>query len=915
MATDVIERPAEFRTIADFLRSAGRRASGLVIEGEAGIGKTTLWLAGIAEARQSGFTVLSARSGHAESVLAYAALADMLGDVDHAVLADLPEVQRVAIDRVLLRAGGDGPQTDQGDVAAAFSAVIDHLSEAAPVLLAIDDVQWLDPSSQAVVAYAARRTEGRFGLLATERTQDAATTNAWLQLSSPDAMSRIRVGPLSLGGLHALISSRTGKSLPRPTMVRIVDISGGNPFYALELARAADGRPGRGEQVLPTTLAELMRRRIGRLERDIQTLLLAAACAATPTVDLLAQVTGTPLPEAAALLEEAQSKALIAVDDDVVRFAHPLLARSVYTDARPSQRRAMHRALAEVVDVPELKARHMALAASSADPLTLEALDTAADAARARGAPAAAAELVELAIGLGGDTPMRRINAADFYLQCGDLGQAARILDDVAEHAHLSEHRALALNLMGTIEVYRGDNAQAVVNFEEALDNTRGHRELRVRTLLLLAHARLNAGQLLEALQNVERAAANADYVGDRDLTSQVLTLREVIACMCGRGVDNASLRKAVVLQDLSSRAPIAFRAHAVSAWLSAWVGRLDDARREMAIVIERCVQRGAEADQTFAAVFMTMIEVWSGNYLDAEKAAAEALERAQQLGSDQMRVVATNVQSVVAAYQGEPAATRELALAAIDLAKRCGSPNLTDWPTASLGFIAVSLGDHEGAIKVLKPLVDQFPLMPGTEIITALWVPDAIEALIATGRGAEAEPMIDAMETNGALLDRPWMLSIGARGRSLLLAAHGDVAAASEMAETALAQHDRLPMPFERARTLLLLGQLLRRQRKKETARATLGEAMHTFQDLGSPLWAQRAKAELDRVTMVPSQDVGLTPAEQRVAQLAATGMTTKDVAAALFISPKTVETNLSRIYRKLGIKSRAELGRVIGG
>lgn len=152
----MISRSAEFRAVADFLLSAERQPTGLVIEGEAGIGKTTLWLAAVDQARERGFRVFSARGGQAESVLAYAAVADLIGDVDPAVLAGLPDMQRIAVDRVLLRAGGEGPATDQRVVAAAFATVVDRLSVDAPVLVAIDDVQWLDPSSQAVVEYAAR---------------------------------------------------------------------------------------------------------------------------------------------------------------------------------------------------------------------------------------------------------------------------------------------------------------------------------------------------------------------------------------------------------------------------------------------------------------------------------------------------------------------------------------------------------------------------------------------------------------------------------------------------------------------------------------------------------------------------------------------------------------------------------------
>jgi DNA-binding CsgD family transcriptional regulator len=185
---------------------------------------------------------------------------------------------------------------------------------------------------------------------------------------------------------------------------------------------------------------------------------------------------------------------------------------------------------------------------------------------------------------------------------------------------------------------------------------------------------------------------------------------------------------------------------------------------------------------------------------------------------------------------------------------------------------------------------------------------------MIAVRRHAEAERLIQALERNGEQLDRPWMLAIGARCRSMWLAARGDIEAAADKAHEAMAAHDRLPMPFERARTQLLLGQLQRRQRQKESSRASLREALHAFEAMGTPLWADRVRAELARAEVAPIGDLTLTPTERRVAELAASGMTNKDVATALFISRKTVEANLARIYRKLGIKTRAELGRRMG-
>jgi DNA-binding NarL/FixJ family response regulator len=233
----------------------------------------------------------------------------------------------------------------------------------------------------------------------------------------------------------------------------------------------------------------------------------------------------------------------------------------------------------------------------------------------------------------------------------------------------------------------------------------------------------------------------------------------------------------------------------------------------------------------------------------------------------------------------------------------------------AALGFLDLSLGRYDEALATLQPLLSKFdPASTPTELPNAAFLADAIEALIQVDRGAEAEPLIEALERNGRRENRAWMLATGARGKGMLLAAHGDLDAASAAATRAMAEHERLPMPFERGRTLLLLGQLQRRQRRKEAASASLQEALDIFERLHVPLWADRARAELARANVGPRQSGQLTPSEQRVAELAASGMKNRDVATALFISPKTVEANLARIYRKLGIKSRAELGRHMG-
>jgi DNA-binding CsgD family transcriptional regulator len=886
----------------------------LVIEGEAGIGKTTLWLSAIASAKNRGFRVLSAQAGQAESTLAYAATADLLGDVEADVLDQLPEVQRIALDRVLLRADLAGLPSDQRVVATAFLSVVEILARTTPVLIAVDDVQWLDASSKAVIAFAARRLKGRVGMVLTDRSQHGVeATASWLHLRRPDGVNRIQLRPLSLGGLRELLDAKLGRSFPRPTMVRLAEISGGNPYFALELARTLVAESESGQAALPATLADVVRTRIGRLNDDAREMLLAAACTAEPTVDLLAHATGNTVERTVKLLEQPESEDIVSIEGNHVRFSHPLLARGVYTDATPPRRRAMHRALANVESIPELKARHLALATTSTDPATLRALDEAAATARARGAPVAAAELIEAAIRLGGDTPERRLLAADHYFRAGVNERARALLEPTIDQLSLAPQRARALTLSAEMNISDGRFDQAVDLLWAALADAADDPEVLVQTLLLLANALIATCDYDEALHHTRQAVVLAEELDRPAVASQALAMWVTVSCMCGQGVDEPSLRRALDLEELDVDAPTSTRASTVNALMLGWTGRLDEAHTQFQEIRRRCLERGAESAMMFVSLHSSLIEIWRGNFTDAAQIAGDAMERAEQVGGDQMLAVAETIRAEVAAYMGRDDLARASARAALEAAERCRAPRLAERPAAIAGFLELSLGNYAEALTAMRPLLEGFDAMPGTEIITASFVPDAIEAMVAVGQLEEAEPLMDVLEHNGRWLDRPWMLAVGARCRSMWLAAHGDVAAADQMAQHALREHARLPMPFERARTQLLRGQLFRRQRRKDLAGAALHDALNTFEALDTPLWAERVRAEIARTRVSATHDLGLTPSELRVAELAASGMTNRDVAATLFISPKTVEHNLARAYRKLGIHSRAELGQQI--
>jgi DNA-binding CsgD family transcriptional regulator len=881
----------------------------LLIEGEPGIGKTTLWLAALELARDKGFLVLSARAAAAESVLAYTALADLLDGVPASAWADLPEPQRAAVDQVLVRAD-NGSSTDQRAVAAAFLSVVECLSADGPLLVAIDDLQWIDPSSMHVVAFASRRLTGPVGILGSVRTDGGG--GAWLQMPRPDALNRIQLHPLGIHDLHAAVSARLRRPFSRPTMGRIHEVSGGNPFYAIELARAiADGAPG-VETTLPRTLADVVRNRINGLDPDVHEALLAASCLPSPTVELVSSATISDDERLIELLENAETKGIIAIDGNQIHFAHPLLARGVYTEAAPGQRRTMHRRLADIVDEPELRARHLALAATSGDEVTLGALDTAAESARTRGAPAAAAELVDLAISLGGDTVERRLRSALYHFDAGDQERAHTVLEETIEQLAPGDLRAEALSRLAVVRLYGDGFFEGARLLQRALSEVRFDSPLRVQILITLAYSLLNSNQPRASVEMAEEAVAQAERLNQPHLLGLALGMRVILRFLCGEGFDEVNLDRAVALEDPDIFTPLVFRPSVQRALLLEWTGRPEESHHVLDAVRRRCLEKGEEGELVFIAQHVVLSSIWRGDFVEAGLVAEDAMERARQLGGDTPLFLANGMRAKLAAYAGREADARQAAEEAIEIGRRTGAFRLVERVVAALGFLEVSLGRYEAAMATMEPLVTSFdPASTPTELPNAAFLTDAIEALIQVGRGAEAEPLIDALERNGEHQDRAWMIAVGGRGRSMLLAARGDLHGAGAIAARAMAEHDRLPMPFERARTLLLLGQLQRRQRKKESASASLQEALDIFERLHVPLWADRARAELVRANVGPRQSGQLTPSEQRVAELAASGMKNRDVATALFISPKTVEANLARIYRKLGIKSRAELGR----
>ncbi len=889
----------------------------MVVEGEAGMGKTTfLW--NVAEAAAAeGFRVLSTAGALTEARYAYAAVADLLDTVDTAVLADLPAVQRTALERVLLLAG-DGPPTNERTVAAAFLSVLQLLGVEAPVLVIIDDTQWLDTSSQVVFGYAARRLTGRVGVLASVRTGESRSGEppSWLRMARPDSMARVKVQPLTLGGVHSLISKHLGHTLPRPLITRIHEVSGGNPFFALELARSVADEPSRGVIDLPDSLAVLVRQRIGRPNDELSAVLLAASCAALPTVERVSRAIDLTVDRVVEVVESVEASGVVELEGNKVRFCHPLFASGVYTGASPPQRRAMHRKLADTVEEPELRARHLALAATTGDSAMLEALDKAADVTAAQGAPAVAAELLELAIKLGGDSTVRRIRAAELHFRSGALGQArTRLQSTIDQLPTTSSLRCIALMLLAAVTGHDESMVTAVAALTQAVEAA-DDPALKLQARLLLAPGVGLTGNMKACVDHARIAVAEAERLGvDGTLEPGSGHLGAGQLHVRARSSTSHLCRRRWIWRIADTAAAATFRASAVAAVVSGWAGQLDSARDAdtqgaAAPVAERYRdrhrlgrQRGGDDGHLPRPVRRCR--------RDGRGCRAAGRTDGRQEPTDPPVGVSVENCGLHRSCESKLATA---ARSAIDTAVSTGSLFLVGTPTTSLGFLEVSLGNYAAAIAHLEPLLAEFDPAHGTEMLTGGYLPDAVEALTALGRVDEAEPLVAALERNGAHHDRPWMLAVGARSRSHLLAARGELDAAEQAALEAMSQHRRLPMPFERARTQLLLGQLQRRRRRKQAAEATLREALETFERLGTPLWAKRAEVEIERLNVPVADGIGLTAAERRVAELAAGGRSNKEIAAELFIAPKTVEMNLSSVYRKLGIRSRAGLSAALG-
>jgi DNA-binding CsgD family transcriptional regulator len=904
--TEIVGRAGEAAAIARFLDQLPSGPAGLLIEGEAGIGKTTVVLEAIRQAQEHRCRVLQVRPAEAEADLSFAALADLVGDTYADVAEALPEPQRQALDVALLIREADAP-ADPRATASALRTLVTILSRRDPVVIAVDDAQWMDPASARALQFIARRLPPRAGMLVARRPETGPAGLLDLaQAIEPRRLEHIVLRPLSVGALHQVVRSRLGLTFSRPILVRLAESSGGNPFFALEIADAlarARTLPALGDPLpVPHTLHDLLTERVARLSPAARSLASAAAALSRPTAEILTAAFGSELDVEKALLEAEDADVLVS-ETDRFRFSHPLLASTIYGSLTVARRQRLHRRLAATVGDQEEQARHLARGASLPDEGTASRIEDAADLAARRGAPESAAELFEAAAGLTPperphDLARRILEGADALSVAGDLAGARSLAIRALETSPTRSLRARALLLLGSIATYSETTEARIVFQERALTEAGDDVALRVEILLALFE------QIADDPENAAKRADEAiELLRERDDAStlaRALICKFIAEAVLGHGAQTRLLEEALASEAGSPPSGSVYPL----IWFH-WIDDLEGTRTQFRILDQQAQQRGDVVLSAEIVEFLAMSEFRAGHWANAEQALDEACDVLGQFDVRGPFIASFADRAVIDAHRGRIERARRtlddiLGVDSLDLFWQmvCHSAQ---------GAVEFCAGSYERADRAWMAMRAESRVVGWVDFLDDRSEPDHVEALLNLGKLDEARRVLEHLEWRGRTLPRAWIDAGLPRAGALVRAAEGEITEALRIIEEAPASPS---LPFEAGRLLLVRGQLERRANRKLAARDSLAEALRTFERLGSPPWAQRARDEIARLGLRHRGPGELTESERRIAMLAASGMTNRQVAAAAFVSPKTVEANLARVYVKLGIRSRAELG-----
>lgn len=897
--------------IADLMEriAAGRsRHQVLIVTGDPGIGKSVLLDAVAERARSTGRRVLRAVGSESEAHLAFAGLHQLL----HPVLAGLdglPPRQRAAL-RAALGLDEPAPASDGMLVGLAVLTLWSDLAEPAPLLVVVDDAQWIDRASLDVLSFVARRMDSEpVTLLVGVRTA------AGLPGFDKD-YERLEIGPLSGEAANRLLDGQPGPPTGG-TRVRILREAEGNPLALVELARAFAGRASEGiraegsraEGPLPVgdRLERVFARHLGLLPEKTRHALLSLAAADAPD----APVASRGLPEEDdTVWTPAERAGLVRRDGAGTRFRHPLIRAAVYHAASFEERGRAHLALAGQLDEePDRRAWHLAAATARPDEEVAAALVATAGRARRRGGHTAAALALERAAELSphrADQARLLADAADMAVFTGRLDWVEHLADEVrmrSDDPEVTRRAALATGQLLSLGP-RHTAAFALLEriAEEEAASVRSPRLMDV--LGAAAVVRYYSGAESQRQRIEELLAAPADGADGGVLRAWVLAVSDPH----GVGASLAPALPRLVAE--AGHDAGALTALGIVAWLldrtTLAAGIFDEA-------FDRWQARGPLPAGLGCAAGWAYLE--QGRWAEARSVAAEIAVVAAQGGLDHAEACAHALDATVLAVLGEAADARRRAERALTLVDPLESRSVAVFARRALGLAAVAEGDHDTAYAQFRSAFTDGG-EPVHYHVSYRVVADLASAAVRRGRRQHAAELLEQSVRRLGTGMSPRVGALVERGRALL----AEPEDAERHFRAALADEAGEQWPFERAQTRLDYGEWLRRQRRIAEARPLLTAALHTFQRLGARPWIERTQGELRAAGVeasgaAPGAVTELSPQQQQIVRLAARGLTNREIGEKLFLSPRTVGSHLYRVFPKLGVTARSQLRDVVEG
>ncbi|GAA1880104.1 LuxR C-terminal-related transcriptional regulator [Actinomadura bangladeshensis] len=921
-ATAALGRADVLGVVRDHLAAGG----GVVLTGPVGIGKSTLFATLAAEHAAAGYRIFACCPAETEHRLPFLGLIDLISQVADEVIDRLPDPERHALRSALLLQDVPTGERDLLCLRLGLLHAFRTLCADRPGLVLIDDAQWLDRPTGELLAFVARRAARLappLRMVASVRPEPGPggpgeDGGSWRDAAGlcPKPVLTVRVPPMSVPELAVLLGDRFGRSWPRAQLARIHEVSGGNPFFAVELARSVLENPQSDELLIPQSLSVLIRKRVAALSPATREALLVASAASRPSVELLRR-TGR------AGLAEAERRGIVDVDSGgQIRFTHPLLSAVIYAEAESTERKAVHRALSQAVRDPVERALHLARLAPGRDRRIADTLDGAAAVARRRGGMSTAAHLGELAAdhtpeAARGTAVARRLRAAEDAVAAGDYPLARRLARLVLEMTVRPEERVRAWI------VVLDSSGQALAEVEEvfpkAMEDARGEP-----LLLAPLHYRLSwrawmvRGSARAAHVHARRSAELAALAGDRRTELFALSKQANIELFLGHPDAERTLRRALadpqepqVMWHHNGPVYLKHRHHLMH-------DRVNEARAELRALIYSVRQRGVVESLCMCLYCMTQVEIYQGRCRQALALARQSLDLAEDSGLSQGP--SWYALALAEAAGGDLGRALSAAEQAVQHSADDGDQLFLPRALHAEGLVRWQLGDAAAAARVLGRVRALETGQGLGDPSLRRWHADLADALVAVGRVAEAAALVAETRARAARLGRRGVLAVLERSAALVRAAEGDHGAADDGLVRAAELLQALPYRLEEGRAWLELGMLRARRDDPARGRADLLRARRVFAKAEAKPWLARTQAELQRLDLdgpvrrTSGDDAlgVLSDVERRVAALVAEGATNREIAARLFLSTKTVEAALTRTFRKLGVRSRVDVARL---